>query len=137
MDFSKMKKEELLVEVQKLQTLPSVIDAKNKEISQLKSEKEEIRIEASKVRGLEITSKNLDEENKVLKDLLEKANKQLVDQKNAAVLKEENTFLKAEAERVVKLANMYILSFRNYLQLQEGALSNMKEMELMLQEKLK
>lgn len=137
MDFSKMKKEELLVEIQRMQTLPSVVDAKNKEINQLKEENEYLKIEANKVRGLEITSKNLDQENKNLKDILEAANKKIVQQLETEQIFEDNKVLKSEAERVVGLANMYITTFRNYLKIQQGALDNMIEMELMLQKQLK
>lgn len=63
MDFTKLKKEELLNEIKKMQTLPSVIQGKNKEILDLKSE-----IEALKKTNSELTA--LNGEVKILKETL-------------------------------------------------------------------
>lgn len=148
MDYSKMTKAELLREVERQQTLSSVVDNKNKQISQLQGEVAELKNKLSEqikeARDLGNNAKQLQNENNAMHTTVERLTgqmnemqEQLRKEKYEDDLVKQNEFLTSEAERVVKLANMYITSFRNYLKLQQGALDNMNEMELMLQEKLK
>lgn len=148
MDYSKMTKAELLREVERQQTLASVVDNKNKQISQLQGEvaelKNKLAEQIKEARDLGNNAKQLQNENDAMHTTVERLTgqmnemqEQLRKEKYEDDLVKQNEFLTSEAERVVNLANMYITSFRNYLKLQQGALDNMNEMELMLQEKLK
>jgi predicted RNase H-like nuclease (RuvC/YqgF family) len=150
MDFSKLKKEELLQMVVEQQTLKDAVEAKDNEIQKLVKEKEELKRKNYELSHLGNDIKQRDEHIQHLESQLKKSellNQEHI-QKLEAVIKEqqakihqdykieeiikENKSLVEQAEFAVNIANKYINTFRNYLKFQQGSLDNMIEMEAML-----
>ena len=154
MDFSKLKKEELLQMVVEQQTLKDAVEAKDNEIQKLVKEKEELKRKNYELAHLGNDIKQREDRIQYLESQVQKA--ELLHQEHIqnleAVIKEqqtkihqdhqieevlkENESLLKQAEFAINIANKYINVFRNYLKLQQGALDNMVEMEALLNKQI-
>lgn len=128
MDLTKMTKDELIEKIQEQAHLAEAVEAKDKEISQLQKEIEEIKknnlkqvIEFRKITDV-LKGKNAEFEKNIIN------NEALV--KSAAKLDEENKTL------LINL-NLYVEAFRNTLKAQQGVLDNAIQLDTFISESLR
>lgn len=128
MDLTKMTKDELIEKIQEQAHLAEAVEAKDKEISQLQKEIEEIKknnlkqvIEFRKITDV-LKGKNAEFEKNIIN------NEALV--KSAANLDEEN-------KRLLINLNLYVEAFRNTLKAQQGVLDNAIQLDTFISESLR
>lgn len=128
MDLTKMTKDELIEKIQEQAHLAEAVEAKDKEISQLQKEIEEIKknnlkqvIEFRKITDV-LKGKNAEFEKNIIN------NEALV--KSAAKLDEEN-------KRLLINLNLYVEAFRNTLKAQQGVLDNAIQLDTFISESLR
>jgi len=132
MDYTAMKKDELLSRVFDLEHkieeqkhLASAVEAKDKEIIELKKQLEGAKLEAREGSKNIVSAK--DAEISRLKTELE--------QKRPLANSAET--LKKDLDKAIAIGNSYINNFRSYLKAQQGALEMAIELETLLTEKIK
>lgn len=128
MDLTKMTKDELIEKVQEQTHLAAAVDAKDREIIDIKSKHQSaitakdtmITTKDKEIIGLKAKVAELESK--------QRANEELV--KGAKFLEEEN-------KKVVNHLNMYIETFRNTLKAQQGVLDNAIQLEAFISESLR
>jgi anion-transporting ArsA/GET3 family ATPase len=126
-----MTKQELELEVASLRDkvavqihLASAVDAKDKEIVELKKQIELLKVEAKE--GTKVVT---EQQRQQIANLTKELETIRPMGKNAEQLKQQN-------ELLTQIANGYIANFRSYLKAQQGALELAIEIEALLAEKL-
>ena len=139
MDYSKLKKDELLQIVTKQQTLASVVDAKNKEIRELKEKIEQLLKLEKESKTIKQELKNAEQQRDYNKKMLEEKDAliaqqalQIKQERDVDEIVKQNEQLIKDTNRAYTVVNQYINAFRNYLKVQQGALDNVLEMEALL-----
>lgn len=128
MDLNKMTKEELIQLVQEQSHLASAVEAKDKEIVELKTKNTRLLSEKDK-QIAEINHKHAELINKVN----ELESKHLSNEKLISTAEK----LDAENRKVVAHLNLYIDAFRNTLKAQQGVLDNAIQLEAFISESLR
>lgn len=158
MELEKMKKEELLLLVQSLESqveqqkhLAQAVDFKDQELIKLKAQVQDLDKQLKTTNQLLNNASASLNQHKELPTQLVKKDQELIDVKNVRdvyekqlkelqakfdILEKGAKQLEAEHKKVLEVANGYIVSFRNYLKGQQGQLDLAIDLEALLSEKL-
>lgn len=138
MDFTGLKKEELLTtaislenKLQEQKHLAEAVEAKDKEIVELKK-----AVENAKVNAQEAVKAVLGQKDTIIASIKEELGKVRAELEQKKVITASVDTYKKEYEKAVQVANGYINNFRSYLKAQQGTLELAVELELLLSEKI-